>query len=364
MHIALYASAHGLGHGVRLAEVGRAILAREPGCRLTFRGRVRESLLRARVDGAFEVDPREVDVGLVETDQSTQDLAETARRGQALLEEWEDLCSEEARILRESRTSAVVSDLPGIPLEAAADAGIPGIAVGNFSWDWVYEAYEERLGQTVFGRMARRFRRAYRSASCLARLPVGPPMTAFRQVVDVGLAGRRGDELRAAEIRRKYKLPAPSVFLAIGKLTSREELRRAIRQCPGYHFFGFLDLGGGVSYRRLPDSEQRFFPELLRVAEVVVTTLGHSILSECAANGAPIVTPPRLDYPEYDILLAQGGRCHPIVEIGLEAFRAGKWSEALERARSLSPPESRPSTDGAGEIADLVLRTAREATRT
>jgi len=356
MRIVLFASAHGWGHSVRLAEVARAIMAREPRGQIAFGGRVCPDLLRARLEVPFKIYAGELDIGLVELDYSSQNLAETARRGEHLLEEWDRLRSATAGFLDEWRASAVISDLPGIPLEAAADAGIPSLAVGNFSWDWVYQTYYDTLGLPTFGRLAERFGSAYGTASCLARLPIGPPMPAFRTVVDVGLVGRRGTGDGAQRIRESYGLRSPSAFLAIGKAADREMLERAIDQSSGYHFFGFADLGdGNPSYARLSEAEQACFPDLLRAADVVVATLGHSILSEAAVNGTPIVTPPRLEYPEYDVLLSQGTRVHPVVEIPLDNFRSGRWSDTLDLARTQTPPDPPPSTDGATAIAELVL---------
>ncbi len=360
MHVVFYASAHGMGHLVRLSEIGRALLEIEPGCRLSYRGRVRNSVLSARTGQHFEDTAEEVDVGLVETDMFTQDLEETARSGARLLERWDNLRAQEARFLQEGTVDAVVCDLPGVPLEAAADAGIPGIAVGNFSWDWVYGVYHETLKQPVFGRMSDRFRRAYGTAACLARIPVGPPMTAFGKTMDVGLVGRSGDPDRIAQLREEYAMGTPCVFLAIQKAADPRLLARGIARTPGHRFFGFLDLEAErTTYTRVKDEDQTFFPELVWIADAVIATLGHSILSECAVNRTPIVTPPRLDYPEYEVLLSEGRRTHPIVEIGLEDFRAGRWANAIEQAQTLSPPDPPLPADGAKQIARIIREKAK-----
>jgi hypothetical protein len=355
MHIVFYASAHGMGHVVRLAEVARALQSLEPDGRITFGGRVLPRILEARMDGPFDARPGEIDAGIAEIDLAMQDLGGTIRRGRVLLETWDGLLAREVEFLRTSQASGVVCDLPGIPLEAASSIGIPGIAMGNFSWDWVYGAYHETLGEPVFGELSGRFAQAYGAATCLARIPVGPPMEAFSDVVQVGLVGRVGHGPTALEIRQKYRLPSPCAFIAIGKTTDRAMLCRAVEQTPGYHFFGFTDLGGDWDrYTRIDEADQKSFPELLQIADVVITTLGHSIFSECCINDTPIVTTPRLDYPEYAVLLSDGKRVHAIEEIDLESFRRGEWGDAIQAARSMKPPEQRPGIQGASEIAELV----------
>ena len=38
--------------------------------------------------------------------------------------------------------SMTVSDLPPLGIAAAKAAGLPAIALGNFTWDWIYEHYD------------------------------------------------------------------------------------------------------------------------------------------------------------------------------------------------------------------------------
>ena len=49
----------------------------------------------------------------------------------------------EAAFLRDERVDLVVADIPPLGLAAARRAGVPGIGVSNFTWDWIFSAYPD-----------------------------------------------------------------------------------------------------------------------------------------------------------------------------------------------------------------------------
>ena len=44
-------------------------------------------------------------------------------------------------MLRALDAALVVADIPPLALAAARLAGVPAIALGNFTWDWIYRDY-------------------------------------------------------------------------------------------------------------------------------------------------------------------------------------------------------------------------------
>ena len=55
---------------------------------------------------------------------------------------FDERADREAAALQETRVDLVVGDIPPLAFEAAGRAGIPSIALGNFTWDWIYAAYD------------------------------------------------------------------------------------------------------------------------------------------------------------------------------------------------------------------------------
>ena len=143
-HIAYYITAHGYGHGVRSSDILGALLAAHPGVRITVTTDLPESFLRSRLpaaDGRITVRPGAFDVGMVQQDSIRVDVGATLTEAEELLAERETLIDYEAEMLRGESADLVVADIPSMPLEAAAEAGVPAIAVGNFSWDWIYAPF-------------------------------------------------------------------------------------------------------------------------------------------------------------------------------------------------------------------------------
>ena len=79
-------------------------------------------------------------------------------------------------------------------------AGIPAIALGNFSWDWAYAAYPGGLP------IAEAVAREYAGADLALRLPLWGGFDAFPRVVDLPFIARRSRR-DPAETRARFGLP-------------------------------------------------------------------------------------------------------------------------------------------------------------
>ena len=89
------------------------------------------------------------------------------------------------------------------------------IALGNFSWDWIY-AHLAAAAARRFAEAAEWARAAYRSAALLLRLPFAGELSAFPQIEDIPLVARR-PRLEKAEARRRLGLDErPAVLLSFG----------------------------------------------------------------------------------------------------------------------------------------------------
>ena len=82
--------------------------------------------------------PRESDTGVAQIDSLRLDAAETIRRAEKFHRDLDQDAAEEAEWLRREGVTLVVGDIPPLAFAAAARAGIPSIALGNFTWDWIY----------------------------------------------------------------------------------------------------------------------------------------------------------------------------------------------------------------------------------
>ena len=80
-------------------------------------------------------------------------------------------------MLRELGAGLIVGDIPPLAFAVGAAAGIPSIAIGNFTWDWVYSEYPRvRLAPSLLPAI----RGAYAKASMALRLPRRLPLAGSR----------------------------------------------------------------------------------------------------------------------------------------------------------------------------------------
>ena len=54
------------------------------------------------------------------------------------------LVDAEVASVRAAGARAIVANVPAAAFVIAARAGVPGIGLANFSWDWIYEPFVER----------------------------------------------------------------------------------------------------------------------------------------------------------------------------------------------------------------------------
>src|SRR5258707_3772905 len=141
MLIAFSTSGHGYGHASRDVELMRAVRKLATDVRFVVRTTA-PAWLFASVDGV-DVQRAEVDPGMAQIDSLRIDESETARRIAAFHADFDQRVREEASLLRRVQPSVVVGDIPPLAFAAAGHAGIPSIAVANFTWDWIYNIYPE-----------------------------------------------------------------------------------------------------------------------------------------------------------------------------------------------------------------------------
>ena len=137
--------------------------------------------------------PRESDTGIVQIDSLSLDAVTTIQRAEAFHRQLSEDARGEASWLRREGVTLVVADIPALPIAAAAEAGIPAIALGNFTWDWIYAGYEDQLrhGSELIGRL----REAYAKAELALRLPMSGGFDMFSRVVDLPFIARRSRSL-------------------------------------------------------------------------------------------------------------------------------------------------------------------------
>ena len=346
MTIAFYISGHGFGHASRSIELIRALLERQPGLRVI----VRTSAPRWLFDVAgLGIDYRafDADVGMAQRDAVTIDVDRTARQAAAFYGSFDRRVDDEAAFLKSARVDLVLGDIPPLAHPAAARAGLRSIAVSNFTWDWIYEGCEtfERDAPGVI----QTIRDAYALAERALRLPLHGGFATFKEIVDIPLIARPPGR--------------------------RREETRDLLNIPGDRPFVLASFGGyglDIPYDEIARREQLTilapaaalspplaYQDLVAAADVVLTKPGYGIISECVANGTPMLYTSRGQFAEYDVFVAEMPRLLRCRFLPQDDLRAGRWRAHIDAllAQPAAPEHAR--IDGADVAAELILTGTR-----
>jgi L-arabinokinase len=362
VRIAVYVTGHGLGHASRCEAVAEAILAARPDAEVELRTPVP----RARFAGLWETagaralhTHASLDPGVVQGDSFHHDLEATLAAWTSALASCEALAEQEAAQLRASRTRVVVSDVSPFACLAAHRAGLPVLLLGNFTWDWILEAYLE--AEPRLAPVCEELRRLYALAVTYLRLPmsaVPPPGPA--RVVDLPLVARRA--------RRPREEVRASLGLGAGD--------RAVLLCFGG--FGARDLSLDALERRRPDdlrcvwdrelartpwllSAATFalhYSDLVRAADLVLSKPGFSTIADAVAQRRPLAYVPRDGFRESPLLEGYLEAIDwPALRLPYATLADGSWAAAarawLDTPRARTFPDV--AWDGAAHAAREIL---------
>jgi L-arabinokinase len=304
----------------------------------------------------------ECDVGLVQRDALTIDEAATAARCREFARALPERVRTEAEFLRSARARVVLGDVPPLAFAAAAEAGVPGVALANFSWDWIYRHYAGRLGE--LGEAADECEKAYARSSLLLRLPFAGDLSAFPAIEDIPLVARR-PRVSRLDARRRLSLPSgPLVLLSFGGLGLPGFDLEALGGLPDLSFFLVVEdvaLPAAENVTLLPRARLAEaglgYEDAVGAADVVVTKPGYGIVSDAIGAGTAIVYTERGDFPEYPILVEGMTKLVPCAYVSNQVLLTGRLRDPLEAVLRTPVPEP-PALDGATLAARRLLELA------
>jgi L-arabinokinase len=356
-HVAFYITGHGFGHATRMGAVATALAAQVPDLRLTVVSTIPRWLVDLNFPPGATLRARALDVGVVQQDSIRLDQAATLQAYGRLLEALPGLIREEVERLRRDAVDLVVADIPPAAFSTARAAGVPGVGITNFTWDWIYAAYVQ--AHPAFAYLVDRIREAYAEADCLLRLPFHGPCDAFRRIRDIPLIARPARRSRD-EARAILGLDAsrPLVLLSFGGFEIRGIDLERVERLDDYLFLSTQPPPRplrNVRLVRLLDGLR--YPDLVALADAVITKPGYGIVSECLVNRTRMLYTSRGEFAEYDALVAGLERYAVSAFLSNDDLLAGNWRSALEAL--LRRPAVWPDlpVDGA-EVAAGLLRSA------
>jgi L-arabinokinase len=367
--IVFYISGHGFGHSSRMIEVINAILARRPEIRIGVRTSAPRWLFDLTVKGRINFGTLETDTGVVQIDSLTLDEAESVRRAAAFHADLITRAASETRVLRQIDAGLVVGDIPPLAFAVAASAGVPSIAIGNFTWDWIYADYPRtRLAPTLLPAL----RNAYAKCYLGLRLPMSGGFQTLANVKDIPFIARHATKSRE-EVCAALGVPGnkPIVLVSFGGYGLASLDTDSVAKIRKYTLVTTTNVPLG---RRKEATTERKgslisldeegiydkgirYEDVVAAADAVVTKPGYGIIAECAANGTALLYTSRGHFVEYDVLVRELPKYVRAAFINHNDLLSGKWEPHLDGLLAMPKIKKAPDTGGAEVAADILLQT-------
>ncbi|NLP05327.1 hypothetical protein GX411_05200 [Candidatus Fermentibacteria bacterium] len=347
--IAWFVSDHGWGHAARQREIIENLLESCPGAGVTvvtgvspwfWRQVDRVSLVR----WASGPVPREKP-GRIDHEATRVFLTEFPGR-------MEDHLGECRGILESTGADLVVTDIDPVPAAAAFMAGLDCLAIGNFTWDWIYREMFPDL-EALCDVIADLYQTAH-----YLRLPLGPPHSPFETSEDVGLVpgGSSRNASRAREILGRGRNLLVTLRDPLRAGTTEPALPR------GWKAFCSLPHRGLQGVENIPPQELEArglrYADLAAAADALLITPGYGTVSMALALGKPVIALDRDDFPEVPYLI------RPLLErpasliLGPEEIGGSGLADALDTVvQAPAPPPLACDTDFV--VSRILERAAR-----
>lgn len=359
-HLLATISSHGLGHLSQSAPVLNALRRRLPQLQLTVASALPEVRLRQRIEGAFRIEARTLDVGFAMHDAFRIDMAASAGAYRALHADWPRRVDDTTAWLQTLQPTLLLCNAAYLPLVAAARRGIPAFGMSSLNWADLFEHLfgREAWAPPIHAQMLD----AYRAATGFLKLTPGMDMPSLPRSTWVGPVAGLGRERRGELQARIGAAPRERVVLvAFGGLDARLPLQDW-RFAEGLRWL--VPAAWQFGHPRVTAIETLGWPfaDLMASVDAVIGKPGYGTFAEAACHGTPVLYAPRPGWPEQEPLVRWLHAHGRALRVDGAMLRSGRLDAALAALWRLpAPPRVEPV--GADEAAALLERAVKPSNR-
>jgi L-arabinokinase len=354
--IVYYITGHGYGHTTRSIELIRALQHRQKDLFVHIKTDAPFWFFNLNLHSNYTHHNLCVDIGTVAAEAFyAVDFDTTFKRVAGFIDSADALISSELEFVRSVKPDLIIADIPAIAFDIAGKAGLPGIGLGNFSWDWIYRDYV--AAKPEFNRLITHIRSSYQKCDLLLRLPFHGDMSVFPCIEDVPLIARRARLSKPKVLQRLGLTKDDEQILVLIAMRAADLSQVKLADLPSDGGFTFITLGLPEPpdfCRNLPPDAIPF-QELVNVADLVVSKPGYGIVSEILANRTPLLYTARDSFAEYKVLAQALEKFAVAEEIPRSDFLSGKWQPFLDRLLTDDGEWTDLQLDGAETGAEVIL---------
>jgi L-arabinokinase len=343
--IRYYVSGHGLGHASRSCQIINTLRQRHPQIAVEVVSNAHPWFFQGFLECSVPVRRRQLDIGVLQRDSLLMDEEGTLCAYRDFLGGRRQLVAEEAADLAAQKVTLVVADVPAPPLAAAKAAGVPAVALSNFSWDWIYRGFAAASG---YDDVLDSLQEDYGAATLLLRLPFFGDFPAISRIEQLPLVARRA-KTQAWQIRQKLGVSdgCKLGLISFGGFGLAECDFRQLSRLGDWLFFSETAHEPRVNNLRTIPAGTFVYPDLVAAADAVITKPGYGIVSEAIANQTAVLYTARGNFREQPLLIEALQRYTRSREIDNSQLRKGEWRESLEAL--LAQPQTAETLPSNGE---------------
>jgi hypothetical protein len=195
----------------------------------------------------------------------------------------------------------ILADIPFLAVGFAEATDIPCWMISNFGWDFIYRDWGGE-----FTEIADWISDWYGKSNRLFRLPFHEPMSAFTNIIDVGLTGG-SPHFSPDELRSNWQINTTlekTILLTFGGLGLQEIPYANISKFPDWQFITFDFLAPDLPNLIKVTNRQYRPVDFMPICGRIISKPGYGTFSEATLLEVPVVTIPRDDFAEAAFMLA------------------------------------------------------------
>jgi L-arabinokinase len=358
MKILYYLTAHGYGHAVRSCAICKEF-SRD--VRVIFRTLIPRKFFEEELGFPFDYFPGQFDCGCIQRDSVTIHIEETLKTYRKLADQNEARLRDEVKWCQDQRVEGIVGDIPPFAFQVARTAGLPSIAVSNFTWYDIYEPYVKDC--PGFKSYLQKIRQQYEMADLALELTPSTGMPYFKNRWKVPLVGNLGRNIRH-RLKNHLGLERGKHLALIyhGEFGMDSVSWGNLEKFTDWDFIGIYPIPGEPANYHLVKKENFPYLDLVASVEVMISKIGYGIFAQSLLNGTPLIYLPRDDFAEFPVLekaMVEWGHGYCLSR---EDYCGLNWEEVLTRVITRERPKPQTS-DGAKVCAREIENFLRHVTQ-
>jgi uncharacterized protein (TIGR00661 family) len=353
MNIGYFISSHGFGHASRACAVIDKLSTVGVTNFFVFTT-TPEWFFRNSLSFPFKYFETQTDVGLIQSNPFIEDLDKTLKALENFFPFSDTHYDEFLQFIRKLNLDIILCDISPFGIWVAEKIGIPSILVENFTWDWIYEHYQEQY--PILNAHISFLREIYQLPSM--HFSCIPYCKTSKNSIIVSPVFRESRSSRK-KIRKDLCLSDEDVLVLVtmgGIPIDHHEQNINFTAGNIKFLFPINNLKTKIENENiifLPHNHPYFHPDLVNASDLIIGKLGYSTVVEVYSLAKPFIFIGRKNFREASILEKYVREELVSNEIEVNSIFSLQTIEKIQNLISKTKKKI-PPINGADQIANLI----------